>query len=62
MSFILFKIALLESFPKEGGLRDPSERIIPFLPGKILFGRSHVKEVALKRKGLIDEYCNVCIN
>ena len=50
---------MLESFPQEGGLKDPSKRIIPFLPGKILFGRSHVREVAIKRLKPIDEYCGV---
>ena len=55
------QIGLLESFPQEGGLKDPSDRIIPFLPGKILFGRSHVREVAMKRLKPIDEYCCVSI-
>jgi hypothetical protein len=31
-----------------------------FLPGKILFGRSHIREVALKRLKPIDDYCKVC--
>jgi len=50
---------LLESFPKEGGLKDPSARTIPFLPGKILFRRSHIRDVAMKRLRPIDEYCRV---
>ncbi|XP_067657383.1 SH3 and PX domain-containing protein 2A-like isoform X2 [Haliotis asinina] len=41
---------------------EPSQRIIPILPGKILFGRSHIREVALKRLKPIDEYCQLLID
>lgn len=30
-----------------------------FLPGKILFRRSHIRDVAMKRLGPINEYCRV---
>ena len=59
VTYNFIQIGLLESFPREGGLKDPSDRIIPFLPGKILLGRSHVREVAMKRLKPIDEYCCV---
>ncbi|MBN3280561.1 SPD2A protein, partial [Polyodon spathula] len=48
---------ILDKFPIEGGQKDPKQRIIPFLPGKILFRRSHVRDVAIKRLKPIDEYC-----
>ncbi|MEQ2195995.1 SH3 and PX domain-containing protein 2A [Xenoophorus captivus] len=50
---------LLDKFPIEGGQKDPKKRIIPFLPGKILFRRSHVRDVAMKRLRFIDDYCRV---
>lgn len=31
----------------------------PPLPGKILFRRSHVRDVAMKRLRFIDDYCRV---
>jgi hypothetical protein len=34
-------------------------RLLPFLPGKIIFGRSNVKEVALERLSLLNIYCKV---
>ncbi|XP_013397808.1 SH3 and PX domain-containing protein 2A isoform X2 [Lingula anatina] len=52
---------LLNNFPKEGGEDNPSDRIIPFLPGKILFGRSHIRQVALERCKAINEYCKKLI-
>ncbi|MGH0132953.1 UNVERIFIED_CONTAM: hypothetical protein FKN15_051171 [Acipenser sinensis] len=48
---------ILDKFPIEGGQKDPKQRIIPFLPGKILFRRSHVRDVAIKRLKPIEEYC-----
>ena len=33
-------MSLLEKFPVEGGQKDPSTRIIPYLPGKTLFQRA----------------------
>nr|CAB3266049.1 SH3 and PX domain-containing protein 2A-like [Phallusia mammillata] len=59
--FFDFQISLLEAFPLEGGLKDPSARTIPFLPGKVLFRRSHIREVAMKRLKPIDEYCRALI-
>lgn len=59
--FFDFQLTLLEKFPLEGGAVDPQKRIIPFLPGKIIFGRSQIREVALKRLGQIDEYCSALL-
>ncbi|KAJ8348020.1 hypothetical protein SKAU_G00266090 [Synaphobranchus kaupii] len=52
---------LLDKFPVEGGQKDPKRRIIPFLPGKILFRRSHIRDVAMKRLRPINEYCRALI-
>ncbi|XP_048345819.1 SH3 and PX domain-containing protein 2B isoform X2 [Sphaerodactylus townsendi] len=52
---------MLDKFPMEGGQKDPKQRIIPFLPGKILFRRSHIRDVAIKRLIPIDEYCKALI-
>ncbi|GFR77558.1 SH3 and PX domain-containing protein 2B [Elysia marginata] len=52
---------LLSQFPIEGGTIAPEKRIIPFLPGKIFFGRSHIKDVALKRLDDIRLYCKVLL-
>ena len=49
----------MEMFPEEAGSVDPTKRIIPFLPGKKFFGRSHIREVAVKRLGPIADYCKV---
>ncbi|CAC5376723.1 SH3PXD2 [Mytilus coruscus] len=59
--FFDFQLSLLEKFPIEAGTIDPQRRIIPFLPGKIFFGRSHIREVALKRQVQISEYCSALI-
>lgn len=32
---------------------------VPSSPGKILFRRSHVRDVAMKRLRFIDDYCRV---
>nr|XP_018668254.1 neutrophil cytosolic factor 1 isoform X1 [Ciona intestinalis] len=56
-AFFMMHMTLLEKFPLEGGQKDPSRRILPFLPGKILFKRSHTRDVTLKRLGSISEYC-----
>ncbi|XP_071089816.1 SH3 and PX domain-containing protein 2B-like isoform X2 [Haliotis cracherodii] len=53
---------VLNKFPIEAGVMEPSQRIIPILPGKILFGRSHIREVALKRLKPIDEYCQLLLD
>uniref|UniRef100_A0A4W3IJ55 SH3 and PX domains 2A n=1 Tax=Callorhinchus milii TaxID=7868 RepID=A0A4W3IJ55_CALMI len=59
--FFDLQMQLLDKFPVEGGQKDPKLRCIPFLPGKILFRRSHVRDVALKRLKPIDEYCRALI-
>jgi len=56
--FFELQCYLLEAFPKEAGVNDHTRRIIPFLPGKILFGRSSIKDVAEKRMSLINSYCH----
>lgn len=60
--FFDLQTKLLEEFPDEGGVRDPTKRILPFLPGKIIFGRSHVRDVALRRKEPISDYCKDLIS
>ncbi len=57
--FFDLQCKLFEHFKVESGHYDPTKRIIPFLPGKILFGRSHVKSVALDRLHPIGVYCKV---
>ncbi|XP_071985642.1 SH3 and PX domain-containing protein 2A isoform X9 [Engystomops pustulosus] len=52
---------VLDKFPIEAGQKDPKQRIIPFLPGKILFRRSHIRDVAVKRLKPIDEYCRALV-
>ncbi|KAI6660369.1 SH3 and PX domain-containing protein 2B-like [Oopsacas minuta] len=54
--FFEFQLSLLTQFPVEGGRKNPEDRVIPFLPGKILFGRSHVRGVAEQRLGPLGEY------
>lgn len=60
--FFDFQHSLLEKFPVESGQLDPNQRVIPFLPGKIYFGRSQVRDVAVKRLSHIDDYCKALIN
>ncbi|XP_067393143.1 SH3 and PX domain-containing protein 2A isoform X1 [Emydura macquarii macquarii] len=59
--FFDLQMQLLDKFPLEGGQKDPKQRIIPFLPGKILFRRSHIRDVAVKRLKPIDEYCRALV-
>lgn len=59
--FFDLQMQLLDKFPIEGGQKDPRQRIIPFLPGKILFRRSHIRDVAVKRLKPIDEYCRALV-
>ena len=33
--------------------------VLPELPGKVLFGRTQVHQVAEKRRGKIEEFCEV---
>lgn len=54
--FFTLQTSMIDAYPQESGVNNPAERILPFIPGKILFGRSNVREVALKRKDLISEY------
>lgn len=60
--FFEFQLALLSQFPVQGGKRNPEDRVIPFLPGKILFGRSHIRGVAEQRMGPITEYLEKLIS
>uniref|UniRef100_A0A8D0G9G5 SH3 and PX domains 2B n=1 Tax=Sphenodon punctatus TaxID=8508 RepID=A0A8D0G9G5_SPHPU len=59
--FFDLQMQMLDKFPMEGGQKDPKQRIIPFLPGKILFRRSHIRDVAVKRLIPIDEYCKALV-
>jgi len=55
-AFFELQTSLIDSYPTEAGVHNPTARVIPFLPGKVLFGRSNVREVALKRKDALNEY------
>uniref|UniRef100_A0A3Q2NQX0 SH3 and PX domain-containing protein 2A n=1 Tax=Fundulus heteroclitus TaxID=8078 RepID=A0A3Q2NQX0_FUNHE len=55
--FFELQMRILDKFPIEGGQKDPKKRIIPFLPGKVLFRRSHIRDVAVKRLKHLDNYC-----
>ncbi|XP_028278543.1 SH3 and PX domain-containing protein 2A-like isoform X2 [Parambassis ranga] len=55
--FFDLQMRILDQFPIEGGQKDPKKRIIPFLPGKVLFRRSHIRDVAVKRLKHLDNYC-----
>ncbi|XP_031695355.1 SH3 and PX domain-containing protein 2A isoform X3 [Anarrhichthys ocellatus] len=55
--FFELQMRVLDKFPIEGGQKDPKKRIIPFLPGKVLFRRSHIRDVAVKRLKHLDNYC-----
>ncbi|XP_077311386.1 SH3 and PX domain-containing protein 2A isoform X2 [Lithobates pipiens] len=59
--FFDLQMQVLDKFPSEAGQKDPKQRIIPFLPGKILFRRSHIRDVAVKRLKPIDEYCRALV-
>ncbi|CAL8297426.1 unnamed protein product [Merluccius merluccius] len=52
---------ILDKFPIEGGQKDPKKRIIPFLPGKVLFRRSHIRDVAVRRLKHLDNYCKALL-
>ncbi|RDD47228.1 Neutrophil cytosol factor 4 [Trichoplax sp. H2] len=43
-------------FPLEAGKVNPQDRILPTVPGKIIFGRSAKREVAERRLPLLDRY------
>ncbi|XP_026856064.2 SH3 and PX domain-containing protein 2A isoform X2 [Electrophorus electricus] len=55
--FFTLQMKLLDLFPVEGGQRDPKQRLIPFLPGKVHFGRSQIRDVANRRLKQLDNYC-----
>ncbi|XP_030604099.1 SH3 and PX domain-containing protein 2A isoform X3 [Archocentrus centrarchus] len=55
--FFDLQMRILDKFPIDGGQKDPKKRIIPFLPGKVLFRRSHIRDVAVKRLKHLDNYC-----
>ncbi|KAI0235907.1 SH3 and PX domain-containing protein 2A [Lamellibrachia satsuma] len=59
--FFELQSILLDKFPVEGGERNAKSRTIPYLPGKIIFGRSSILDVALRRMPLIDIYCKKLI-
>ncbi|KAM8924505.1 SH3 and PX domain-containing protein 2A [Pelodytes ibericus] len=59
--FFDLQMQVLDKFPIEAGQKDPKQRIIPFLPGKILFRRSHIRDVAVKRLKPLDEYCRALV-
>ncbi|XP_048842955.1 SH3 and PX domain-containing protein 2A isoform X2 [Brienomyrus brachyistius] len=59
--FFDLQMQILDKFPLEAGQKDPKKRIIPFLPGKILFRRSHVRDVAIRRLRFIDDYCRALV-
>ncbi|XP_035652638.1 SH3 and PX domain-containing protein 2A-like isoform X2 [Oncorhynchus keta] len=56
-TFFDLQMQILDKFPVEGGQKDPKKRIIPFLPGKLLFRRSQVRDVAVKRLKHLNDYC-----
>ncbi|KAJ8402757.1 hypothetical protein AAFF_G00364290 [Aldrovandia affinis] len=60
-TFFDLQMLILDKFPIEGGQKDPKQRIIPFLPGKVLFRRSHVRDVAMKRLRHLDDYCRALV-
>uniref|UniRef100_A0A3B1J8H1 SH3 and PX domains 2A n=1 Tax=Astyanax mexicanus TaxID=7994 RepID=A0A3B1J8H1_ASTMX len=59
--FFNLQMKLLDLFPEEGGERDPKHRIIPLLPGKVVFGRSQVRDVAVRRLKHLDNYCQALV-
>uniref|UniRef100_A0A1I8J1I5 SH3 domain-containing protein n=2 Tax=Macrostomum lignano TaxID=282301 RepID=A0A1I8J1I5_9PLAT len=56
--FFNFQHQIMELFPKEAGCKHPEERLIPVLPGKVLIRTKKEREVAAKRRPLLEEYCN----
>ncbi|XP_008320597.1 SH3 and PX domain-containing protein 2A-like isoform X2 [Cynoglossus semilaevis] len=59
--FFDLQMRILDQFPIEGGQKDPKKRIIPFLPGKVLFRRSHIRDVAVRRLKHLDNYCKALL-
>ena len=62
---LLFQVKLqeLHSTLKENNTKFQGEGVpqLPELPGKILFGRSQIHQVAEKRRGKIEEFCAVSV-
>ena len=48
--FILSQNRLLDEFPLEAGIKNPVDRIIPFLPGVVVINR-HTRDVSPTRCG-----------
>ncbi|CAL8391167.1 unnamed protein product [Arctogadus glacialis] len=59
--FFDLQMRILDTFPIDGGQKDPKKRIIPFLPGKVLFRRSHIRDVAVRRLKHLDNYCKALL-
>ncbi|XP_049456045.1 SH3 and PX domain-containing protein 2A-like isoform X1 [Epinephelus fuscoguttatus] len=59
--FFDLQMRILDKFPIDGGQKDPKKRIIPFLPGKVLFRRSHIRDVAVRRLKHLDNYCKALL-
>eukprot|EP00049_Salpingoeca_infusionum_P019404 m.361716 g.361716 ORF g.361716 m.361716 type:complete len:691 (+) comp19841_c0_seq1:154-2226(+) len=61
-SFFEVHTCILDRFPIEAGSSmDGPERVIPFLPGKKMFGRSHTHKVAQSRAKPLEEYLKALI-
>ncbi|XP_052828715.1 SH3 and PX domain-containing protein 2A isoform X2 [Octopus bimaculoides] len=58
-AFDRLQLSLLELFPQDNNVISTEEQTLPVLPGKIFFGRSHVRDVALKRLTPLDNYCKL---
>ncbi|RDD42341.1 SH3 and PX domain-containing protein 2B [Trichoplax sp. H2] len=59
--FFDLQVHLLDHFPTEAGSKNPSQRTIPYLPGKKLFVRSHTYETATGRIYPLRQYCKALI-
>ena len=64
LSFFIIKVKLQELY---ASLKDSnpsfssgSQFPLPELPGRVLFGRSEVHQVAEKRRVKVEEFCQVC--
>ncbi|XP_066507074.1 SH3 and PX domain-containing protein 2A [Hoplias malabaricus] len=59
--FFNLQMKLMDMFPDEGGQQNPNHRIIPSLPGKVNFGRSQSRDVAVRRLMHLDNYCRALL-
>jgi len=57
--FHALQLKLIENFPLESGQNNPNQRILPTIPGKVLFGRSQTHEVAEQRLPELNVYIKV---